>query len=211
MKKLLILGSMLIIGTSAFAKTIKVEAITPFSTINPPEQIELKAIDEIQLTQDIKIEEGDILTGCLTEIKDPKRLKRNATFKYEIQTVTNALGRTKHVEENNIGKYVAPFKLDKKELAKSAALSVGDHFVEGLSMGYHAIEGAVGEEAKGHRLHSAVENVYENSILSYVSKGDELDIKPGDIFGLKLKAADEPDEDETVGPPNYTYEIPDEN
>ena len=57
MKKLLILGSMLIIGTSAFAKTIKVEAITPFSTIDPPDRIELKAIDEIQLTPDIKVEE----------------------------------------------------------------------------------------------------------------------------------------------------------
>lgn len=211
MKKLLILGALLIIGTSAFAKTVKVEAITSFSTIDPPERIELKAIDEIQLTKDIKIEEGDILTGTLTDIKDPKRLKRDATFKYEIKTVTNALGRTKHVNENNIGKYVPPFKLDKKEIAKSAALTVGDHFVSGLSLGYHAIEGAVGEEAKGHRIHSAVENVYENSVLSYASKGDEIEIKTGDIFGLKLKAADEPDEEETVGPPNYTYEMPDEN
>lgn len=211
MKKFLISIAVLFIGTSAFAKTVKVEAITPFSTINPPEQIELKAIDEIQLTKDIKVEEGDILTGHLTEIKDPKRLKRDATFKYEIKTVTNALGRTRYVNENNIGKYVAPFKLDKKEIAKSAALTVGDHFVGGLSLGYYALEGAIGEEAKGHRIHSAVENVYENSILSYASKGDEIEIKTGDIFGLKLKAVDEPDEEETVGPPNYTYEMPDEN
>lgn len=183
MKKILLFTAAFVIGTSALAETLKVEAITPFSTANPPKTIQVRSLGEIQLSPKVKINEGDILTGCLTDIKDPKRLKRNATFKYEIKNVTDANGTSVKVKGNNIAKYVAPLNLDKKEMAKSAALSVGNHFVEGLSMGYHAVEGAVkSENGAGNRISSAVENVYEHSVLSYANKGEDIVINTGDIF-----------------------------
>lgn len=208
MKKLLVLAASFLVGVSAFADTLKVEAITPFTTANPPKTIQVRSLGEIQISPKVKISEGDILSGCLTDIKDPKRLKRNATFKYQIKTVTDAGGRTVKVKENNIAKYVPAFKLDKKEVAKSAALSVGNHFVEGLSMGYHAVEGAVkSENGAGNRISSAVENVYDHSVLSYASKGEEIEIKPGDIFGLRLNSEEEIEEYEAEHAPNYTYEV----
>lgn len=201
MKKLLIVCAAFILGSSALAETLKVEAITPFSTTNPPEIIQVRAIGEIQLTPDIKINEGDILSGCMTDIKDPKRLKRNATFKYQIKTVTSSDGTSTKV--NTIAKYVPPFKLDKVETAKSAALSVGNHFVEGLSMGYRAVEGAIkSENGADNRISSAVENVYDHSVLSYASKGEDVVISTGDIFGLKIHSQDEIE----AAAPNYTYE-----
>lgn len=208
MRKLLVLAASFLIGTAAFAETLKVEAITPFSTQNPPSQIQVKSLGELQITKKVKINEGDILTGCLTDIKDPKRLKRNASFKYQIKTVTDGNGRTVKVKENNVAKYVAPINLDKKEMAKSAALSVGNHFVEGLRMGYHAVEGAVkSENGAGNRISSAVENVYEHSVLSYASKGEEIEINAGDVFGLKLHSEDEIEEYNAENAPNYTYEV----
>lgn len=187
MKKLLLFAAILIIGTSVSAETLKVEAITPFSTTNPPETIQVRARGEILLSPDVKIIDGDILSGSLTDIKDPKRLKRNATFKYEIKTVTNNDGTLTEVSDNNIAKYVPPLRLDKKELAKSAALTVGNHFVEGLSITYRAVEGSVkSENGVGNRISSAVENVYEHSVLSYASKGEEVVINSGEIFGLKF-------------------------
>ncbi len=207
MKKLLLIATSLLIGTSALAETLKVEAITPFTTTNPPKSIQVRSIGEIQLTKNIKINTGDVLTGSLIDIKDPKRLKRNATFKFQIKTVTNSNGVTQKVKENNVAKYVPAFKLDKVETAKSAALSVGNHFVEGLSMGYRAVEGAVkSENGAGNRITSAVENVYEHSVLSYASKGEEVEINTGDIFGLKLNSEDEIEEYEAQNAPNYTYE-----
>ena len=192
MKKILVLAASLLIGTAAFAETLKVEAITAFTTENPPSQIQVKSLGELQITSKVKINEGDILTGRLTDIKDPKRLKRDATFKYEIRTITDANGNTVKVKGNNIAKYVPPFKLDKKEVAKDAALSVGDHFGEGLSMGYRAVEGAVkSENGAGNRISSAVENVYEHSVLSYASKGEEIIINAGDVFGLKINSDEE--------------------
>lgn len=192
MKKILVLAASLLIGTAAFAETLKVEAITAFTTENPPSQIQVKSLGELQITSKVKINEGDILTGRLTDIKDPKRLKRDATFKYEIRTITDSNGNTVKVKGNNIAKYVPPFKLDKKEVAKDAALSVGNHFVEGLSMGYRAVEGAVkSENGAGNRISSAVENVYEHSVLSYASKGEEIIINAGDVFGLKINSDEE--------------------
>lgn len=192
MKKILVLAASLLIGTAAFAETLKVEAITAFTTENPPSQIQVKSLGELQITSKVKINEGDILTGRLTDIKDPKRLKRDATFKYEIRTITDSNGNSVKVKRNNIAKYVPPFKLDKKEVAKDAALSVGNHFVEGLSMGYRAVEGAVkSENGAGNRISSAVENVYEHSVLSYASKGEEIIINAGDIFGLKINSDEE--------------------
>lgn len=208
--KLLMILMLTVIGGTAYAETIKVEAITPFSTENPPHSVQLRSMDEIQITKKVKIHTGDILTGSLTDIKDPKRLKRDATFKFEIKTITNAQGETKSVKENNIARYVSPLKLDKKELAKDAALMVGNHFVEGLSLGYRAIEGAVDSEENGalNRTTSAVENVYNHSILSCINKGEELVINQGDIFGLKINSEEEIEEYETEHAPNYTYELP---
>ena len=52
-------------------------------------------------------------------------------------------------------------------------------------MGYYAVEGAI-KNKEGDAVSSAVNNVYENSIFSYVEKGDQLNIKPSTCFGLKF-------------------------
>ena len=86
---------------------------------------------------------------------------------------------------------------DKKELAKSASLTVGSYFVKGLSLGVNAVEGAIKNE-EGNRFKSSVVNVYENTPFSYVETGNELNILEGDIFWLKFKTPkDEQDSDET--------------
>ncbi len=59
-------------------------------------------------------------------------------------------------------------------------------------MGYRAVEGAVkSENGAGNRISSAVENVYDHSVLSYASKGEEIVINAGDVFGLKINCSDE--------------------
>ncbi len=214
MKKLLLpIFCSIIIGNSALAQTFKVEAITPFNTENPPKTIQVRALDEIQLTPKIKINSGDIINAKLIDIKDPKRLKRDATFKMELNTLTTADGKNIKLKNNNIAKYVPNSKLDKKEVAKSAALSVGNHFIEGFSYGYRAIEGAINseEDGFGNRTKSAAKHVYEKSSLSYINKGHEVDIQTGDVFGLKLRSNDETEELKNEIEPNYTYEMPSEN
>lgn len=99
------------------------------------------------------------------------------------------------------GYYPAKYttKLNKGQMAKSAALSVGNHFVKGLSMGYSAIEGAVKNE-QDNRLKSGAVSLYESSPLSYVEKGHEIEIAEEQIFLLNFKVKDVEDL------PNYEYE-----
>ena len=209
MKRILLTSIAMMLGASAFAQTFHVEAITPFNTENPPHHVQMRALEDIQITPTVKIHQGDTITASMIDIKDPKRLKRNATFKFKILTVTSQVGHTTQIKENNIAKFIPEHKLDKKELAKKTALSVGSHFVEGLNAGYRAIEGAVTSEESGfvNRTKSAGKNVYDNSVLSFASKGDEINITSGEIFGLKINSQEEIDEFNAHNAPNYSYEM----
>ena len=70
-----------------------------------------------------------------------------------------------------------------------------------MSIGYSAVEGAIKNE-KDNRFKSSVTEVYQDSPLSYVEKGEELVIEKGQLFFLNFRTKDDvPEEDK----PNYEY------
>ncbi len=205
-KKLFLCSAILVMtSAAAIAKNVKVEALTPFSTENPVEKMEVKVLEEAEL-DDLVLEKGFILSGKTTDVVSPKRLKRDATFSFIPETYTDKSGQVHTFPENYKGKYGMP--LDKKGLVKNAGLTVGGFFVKGLSLGYNAVEGAVKNE-EGNRLKSSAVNVYENSAFSYIENGQELSILTGDIFLLKFKLKSDKDEEEDL--PNYEYTPIDNN
>ena len=110
------------------------------------------------------------------------------------------------------GKY-SKFVLSKEEIKKippttvikKAALTVGDYFVKGLSICYSFVEGVVKNEKDDNRLKSGVKNAYEESPLSLISEGEQLDIKVGDDFYLVFKTKEDEEE------PNYEYTTEENN
>lgn len=70
------------------------------------------------------------------------------------------------------------------------------------------MQGAVKNE-QGNRAKSAAVSVYENSPLSYINKGKELEIQEGQIFVMSFKQIKDDEEDKDK--PNYEYTMPDEN
>lgn len=196
MKKLLFVFLLLFIALPCFAKTIAVEALEEFSTENPPEYLFVKINTDIKLDKDLTLLQGYVVKGQLTDVSDPKRLKRNAVFSFVPLSYTDNNNVNYDINGYYTGKYTT--ELNKKGLAKNAALSVGNYFVKGLSLGYSAVEGAIKNE-DDNRLKSGAKNVYENSPISLVEKGQELTIKEGEIFFLKFKEYNEKDE------PNYEY------
>jgi len=183
-----------ILSLTAHGAFLHVETITPFSTEEPPEMVKLKALGELQLTQDILIQNGDILVGELTNVKHPRRLKRNATFKYKINYIKPVTGKSYEVTEHNVGKYLYEIKIDKRKMITNTALKVGEQFASGITVSYRAIEGAVENRSEGvsGAARGAVENVYDNSIFSYIKKGIEIQKKAGDKFYLSLKPEKQP-------------------
>ena len=200
MKKIIVLLSFLIIGIMPVsAETIKVEALSDFSTENPPETLTVKAVTDLNLDDELLIFEGYTLKGDIVDVVSPKRLKRDASFAFILTEYTDNDGIVYKVKriDNKIVKGKFTTKFDYKSVAKSAALSVGNYFVKGLSMGYAAIEGAVKNE-EGGRLKSSAVSVYESTPLSYVEKGEDIVIAKNQVFILNFKLRDDEEQKEDV-------------
>lgn len=181
----------------AYAERLHVQAMSDFSTFSPVNTITFKALNAIELSPEVKIWSGDVIEARINEVIPPKRLKRNASFRIVPISYTDSMGTTHTINEEFVGKYSPKFELDKGELAKNTALTVGNYFFHGLSVGYHAVEGAVKNE-EGNRAKSSVVSVYKNSPLSYVENGQELEIKAGDLFSFTFKTGNNDDEDDDV-------------
>ncbi len=196
---LLLAGSMF---SQAYAQTVEVESLSSFSTANPPTSISVKLAEPLELTADLTLESGTVIKGNLIDVVSPKRLKRDASFCFEPVNYTDLQGKTGKIPSGILASYTT--HLDKKNLAKNAALGVGNYFVKGLSVGAAAIEGAV-KNQEDNRFKSSAVAVYESSPLSYVEKGEDIEIQESQIFYLKFfEKRNKNKSDENKGQ-NYTY------
>lgn len=190
---------LIMLSQPVLAKPIAVEALSDFTTENPPKEMSIKLLEDIAVDDTLTIKAETIVDGNVVDVTAPKRLKRNASFTFVPTSYKDERGQVVVIKNYYPAKYTT--KVNKGQLAKSAALSVGNFFVKGLSIGYSAVEGAIKNE-KDNRFKSSVTEVYQDSPLSYVEKGEELVIEKGQLFFLNFRTKDEvPEEDK----PNYEY------
>lgn len=190
---------LIILSQPVLAKPIAVEALSDFTTENPPKEMSIKLLEDIAVDDTLTIKAETIVDGNVVDVTDPKRLKRNASFTFVPTSYRDERGQVVVIKNYYPAKYTT--KVNKGQLAKSAALGVGSFFVKGLSIGYSAVEGAIKNE-KDNRFKSSVTEVYQDSPLSYVEKGEELVIEKGQLFFLNFRTKDDvPEEDK----PNYEY------
>ena len=171
-----------------FAKNVKVEAVSDFSTENPPEVWSVKVVEGFTTKGGYPVYAGSIIKGRIENVKDPKRLKRNATFTF-IPTDYFDYNTQQWLQiDNQIeAKYSSLSDIDAKSIAKTGATVVGNKLLDGFfGPGVALVEGAVKNE-QGNRAKSAVVSVYESTPLSYANKGKELVIEQGRIFVMNFK------------------------
>lgn len=185
------------------ANYLKVTAMEDFDTASPKETFNVQLREDGFLGQ-YSLGVNSILHCQVLQIVDPKRGKRDASFFIKPLTFTEN-GQVKTIEEEMYGKYTTVVlskeevkKLPCGKMVKNGALMVGSYFVKGLSIGVSFVEGFAKNE-KDNRFKSGVANAYEESPISLVEKGDELEIKTGDDFYFVFKT------EEDVQEPNYTY------
>lgn len=211
MKKfaILIFAFFLHVTAVSAAVQVKVTALDEFYTASPAKTIDVKVREDITLGK-YALGENSVLHCQVLRIVDPKRGKRNASF--YIQPLEYTAGEEKiAIKEEMYGKY-SKTVLSKEELKKippfkvmkSAALMVGNYFVKGLSIGVSFAEGIIKNE-EDNRIKSGVVKAYEDSPLSYIEEGKELEIHAGDDFYFVFKTKDDVEE------PNYSYTEPAEN
>ena len=203
MKNFLLILSALLIINPVFAKNIKVEALSDFSTAKPPKTWKLKVIEEFTADNGIYVPANTIISGKVTDVVSPKRLKRPASFNFIPQTYYNPeSGITNDVKRDFSGKYSKKTELTAKNVAKKGAITAGNLLVGAfVAPTVGLVEGAV-KNGEGNRAKSAVISAYENTPLSYASKGKELEFKKGQVFIMNFKL-----KEEVENKPNYSYEI----
>lgn len=196
----ILIGMYFMLSQPVFAETIHVQSMEDFSTANPLSSLSVRIIDDITLDEEVTFHQGYVVKGKIIDVKEPQRLKRDASFVFVPIEYKDRNGNTFDIKGYYPAKYTT--KLNKGDLAKSAALGVGNYFVKGLSAGFTAIEGAVKNE-KDNRLKSSVNAVYESTPFSYVEKGNDITIEKYQNFLLNFKTKEE----EEVEEPNYQYEL----
>ena len=202
-KRFLFLILFLLCGclTANASDKIHVQALENFSADNPSDRIDVKVIQDSYLDVH-ELKAGDIIHCEVTKITNPKRGKISATF-YVIPVSYTSCGETKMLEEGITGKYSKTI-ISKEEIkknvkpakvAKKAAVTAGGFFIKGLSPAVSMAEGMIKNE-DGNRLKSGVHQVYEDSPVAYVEKGEPVDIKSGDEFYFIFKTKNNTDDED---------------
>ena len=205
MKKILLILSALLIINPVMAKSVKVEALSDFSTENPPKIWKIKVVEGFIADNGYQVIENTIIEGKIINVTSPKRLKRAASFTFVPKTFYEPrVGCTYDIKRDFEGKYSAKTDLTAKNVAKKGALTAGNILIGSfVSPAVGLVEGAV-KNNEGNRAKSAVVSAYENTPLSYASKGKELEFKKGQVFIMNFKLKEEEVEEDK---PNYSYEI----
>lgn len=206
MKKILLILSAFLIINPVMAKNVRVEALSGFSTANPPKTWKIKILEGFVADNGIAVHANTIIEGDIVGTTAPKRLKRNATFKFVPKTYYDPqIGYTQDIKREFEGKYSSMSELNAKTVAKKGAVTAGNLLVGSfVAPAVGLVEGAVKNE-EGNRAKSAVVSAYESTPLSYASKGKEIELKSGQIFIMNFKLREDAEKEENL--PNYSYEI----
>jgi len=173
------------------ADKIHVFANSEFNTASPSKSIDVTVVESSLLGLNL-LRADDILHCNIIKVITPKRGKRTASFAVCPVSYTSG-GNTKIIKGKFYGKYASKIlskeeikNIDAKKVGKKAALTVGNHFVMGVAPAFSMAEGMIKNE-EGNRLESGIKQVYKDSPLSYVEKGEELVLEQGDSFYLIFK------------------------
>ena len=164
-----------------YAKIYDAKALSNFKTEKPEKTFSFEILEEVEM-DDIIFPANSTFVAVPYKIKEQARLKRNAVLVMQVKSFTTPDNVTTKTQ-NLFVKYAT--ELDKVEAGKSLVLAVGNKFFKGISIGYRTVEGAVKNE-EGNRFKSGAKAAYDATPLSYVEKGETINIKAGDKIYFKF-------------------------
>lgn len=182
----------------ALAQKVKVQAITPFDSNNPPRYFSVK-LKESVLDNSLFLYKDTILSGYIYQTIPPKRLKQSASFIYIPTNYIDHNGQ-KQAINNLVTQYTTKFR--PQQAITGALYMLGSVPVVLATAGFYAAQGAMEEKnttSKKETIKASAENVYENSPLSLIEKGDFLKINKNQEFLLNFVFVKNEE-------PNYDYQ-----
>ena len=189
-----------LLTSPALAKSIKVSSLQTFGTENPSETLKVMALETVEFKNGVVFRDGGIIKGKVFDVTDPKRAKRNASFKFmPIEYTYN--GKTTVLNDEEFVARYAPL-MDKGDVAISAASTAGGILLNVPLFGQAVsfVKGAV-KDPDENRLKSGVKQIYKDSPLSYIEEGKEVVLTQDSIFVLKFKTGKDDEHEMYEGEP----------
>ena len=195
MKKLfLFLTLMLTISANASQK-LYLEALEDFNSLNPKETFSAMVIEDNEI-EGINLSSGNKINCVFQEKKEAKRAKIDAKIYFKLESYENNEGIHKLPQnlnakyaKNVLNKETIKRNVTPKKAVKTAVSVAGGAIVEGGKYIVSFADGVITNE-EGSRLKSGAKQVYDDSFLSLVKYGEEIDIKIGDKFYFVIKSED---------------------
>ena len=188
MKKIfLFLFICLFTASPSFASDkIHVKALSEFNSVKPQQNFKVEVIESGNI-ENIQMIEGDIINCTLEKVTDPKRAKRDAKIYLHVVNYQDKLG-THEFNSPYSAKYAKTIvnvqevkKIPPRKIAKKAISTASGFFIKGGSYAVSFADGFV-QNQEDNRLKSGVKEVYDDSFLSLVEKGNEVNINIGDVM-----------------------------
>lgn len=175
MKKILLLMIIALLSTftSTQAAVLKGKAIDEISTTSPKDFISIKISKNVNLSKDITLKKGYILTGKMLNITEPEQWHHNASFTFIPTSYTDTNGNINKITEEIKATYRQKMKPDYKHSE--------------ISIGNFMFSPAYIEDTKKiiHGETKEVWDEYANRSTPW-GKGIQIDIKPNETIYFNL-------------------------
>lgn len=155
-------------------------------------ELSFQSLDRYFISDLEYVERNAIITVRINEYIKPKRGKRDGYLKVKLiqYTIPSEDNKIKDVENMEIyGTLRLSTPRDKKEIAKSAGISVVGHILKipGFSQAIAVSKGILIPNPDQNRLQSAGTNLYQSTPLTYAEMGDAMEIEEDSIVVMRLK------------------------
>jgi len=167
-----------------------------FSTAHPSDTFQVKLEEAVELDDGLRINSDSIVYGKVIQVEDGLRGKRQGNFEFHPEKYITSDGEVDISKKNIVVKVSQYEPVNKKEFAKKAVKS-GATTVAGkvlkvpfISQGVSFVKGAAKADEDENMLVEGAKQVYKDSPLSYVEKGESLVIQSGEQVKLKFTYED---------------------
>lgn len=163
-----------------------VVSLDKFSSNNPPSVCRVQTINAENLGGKFFLEPGTIISGSVVQVHESRRGKRDSYLEI-IPTAVTYKSKTINISNSKFCATIAAYKPSSKTaLAGNVAIKAANFVVLGASQGISFTLGAAQSE-NGIRMKSGLKRMYNDSFVSYIEPGKELNVNVGDALILNLK------------------------
>lgn len=162
------------------------------SELNEGTDIIVQTIDQYSISSIGNMEKNSIITVRVEKYIEPKRGKINGYLKVKLINHSNPIENYKIIDDEHLdikGTLRLSTKKDKKEIAKAAGTTIVGHVLKipGFTQAIALSKGLIKPNPEQSRLKSAGTNLYKSTPLTYIEKGNVLNIEKDSVVVLRFR------------------------